>query len=526
VIKFLETILEAEDASMMSNIVHPDDDVAVEKAFHKMKAEANEQGGQESKGEENEELTIPSLPYASNILVADALLSLCHINATPATCIDPTTGRTLQVSGPHPLARLMALTLDWLEWEFYREKIRREVYTSSRAGTMENCYDLVAPCAVLALANLAIMKQSTTSFDPGKELSDTNTRLEKAVRAGFYADIFDSKPCKNDLTRAAAAQAFTSLCCAADRIEIEGTPPVGLLTALQFMLDRIIESETSPSLRHTLASLMMDACTGKIASMQRVGAIAGRSDLIVSAGRFFHGPLGASNGGDNGSALLMSVSAATHPSASAVNDGARRGLRLLSRAGHPKTNVPDMVVVKVAMFATKLWRTINGEEPEPSNSPSVGVCAFDGKLRCALLALWQWLWPKDCYAVSRVQDWRGQGPPGSEKVMSIQEDEKQAAAVEEYSLAELSRLVDHEIDRQVWRGEMAEKAYELSRNGKKQGIDIAATEQGLHQPLPPIKRDTAFKQGGWGASWAQQRREAYLDGGGSGTKVRLKVAGR
>ena len=109
--------------------------------------------------------------------------------------------------------------------------------------------------------------------------------------------------------------------------------------------------------------------------------------------------------------------------------------------------------------------------------------------------------------------------------MSIYEDEMEAAASEESSLSDISRLVEHEIDRQTWRGEMAIKAYEISRTGKP-NIDLAAAEQGLGSPLPPIARDVAFKQGGWSASWAKQRREAYLDGGSTGTKLRLKVGGR
>lgn len=74
---------------------------------------------------------------------------------------------------------------------------------------------------------------------------------------------------------------------------------------------------------------MTDACTGKVCSTQRVGAIAGRNDLINATARFMNGPLGASHGGDNGSAMLVAVSSGGFPSANAVNDGARRGLRLL-----------------------------------------------------------------------------------------------------------------------------------------------------------------------------------------------------
>ena len=140
--------------------------------------------------------------------------------------------------------------------------------------------------------------------------------------------------------------------------------------------------------------------------MQRIGVIAGRNDLIATLARFYNGPLGACHGGDNGSALLMTVSGATLPAANAVNDGARRGMRLLSRAGHSskETSISEELIVRVALFATKLWRTINGEHAD--GHEKVGVCAFDGALRCSLLGLWQWIWPKGCWAAMQVQAWR------------------------------------------------------------------------------------------------------------------------
>jgi len=111
-----------------------------------------------------------------------------------------------------------------------------------------------------------------------------------------------------------------------------------------------------------LAQLMMDACTGKICSTQRVAAIGGRNDLFTSTARFLNGPLGAANGGDNGSAILGMVTPATFPAAAAVNDGARRGMRLVTRAGKdpPPKAYKDVVITRIARFATTLWRTING----------------------------------------------------------------------------------------------------------------------------------------------------------------------
>jgi hypothetical protein len=305
------------------------------------------------------------------------------------------------------------------------------------------------------------------------------------------------------------------------------------------MFDRIIDSRATPGLRQTLAQLMLDACSGKICSMQRVGAIGGRNDLVTSAARFLHGPLGASYGGDTGAAVITNVNALSYSAASAVNDGARRGLRLICRAGHPREiGIPEELIVRIARFATNLWRTINGEPLEISDSSSVfhkgniGVCANDGNLRCTLLALWQWLWPKAPYAVLQVQvrkatEWSGNYKSlGVDKVMKASEEEKLAANEEEESLAALDELTRKELDRQMWRGGMAMKAYDIYKSSNKPSnvSDLSATEQGIGQPLPPVQRDTAFKQGGWIASAAQQRRSTGIDGGTAITKIRLRTS--
>lgn len=278
--------------------------------------------------------------------------------------------------------------------------------------------------------------------------------------------------------------------------------------------------------------------------MQRIGAIAGRNDFILSVARLFGGPLGACHGGDNGSAVVTSVSARTFPAASAVNDGARRGMRLLSRAGHPSSQVRQEEVVRAAVFATRLWRTINGEPADPlpstidlgtriSSEPRIGVCAYNGMLRCTLLALWQWIWPRGCVAVLQVQSWTEHKHTaqyrdlGAHLVMKISDAEKAAATAEESLLSDIHNYVELERDRQLWRGEMAQKAYDIQKS-KSAAPDVlpgatAASEIGIGPPLPPIARDAAFKQGGWIASAAQQRRALALDGGTAVTKVRLKV---
>ena len=422
-ITFLETLLESEDAEMVGNIVYEDENRIIQETYKS----ARVQRALDNRHDPNQ--SEPSISYCTSQLVADTLLALCHVNAMPPVFVDPTTGKSVQSKGEHPMYRLFKIARSWLEWELYRENIRFEIAESSHTGISGNCYDTIAACSIIAVSNMVILMQSTTddsSLNNDRACSSTDDLIRPVASAKFYIEIFDSEPIRNDLTRAASAQALSCICCAADRLEIENVEPVGLLTSLEFLLDRIIgkivncgallfrhsvfclkfvisvsihsvfhlDGRTSLSLKQTLALIMMDSCTGKVCSMQRVGAIAGRNDLVPSVARFFLGPLGACHGGDNGSAAITAVSAATFPAASAVNDGARRGMRLLSRAGHPSSQFGQEEVVRVAIFATRLWRTINGEPAdapqfEDKNAqqyPLLGVCAYNGILRCSLLA--------------------------------------------------------------------------------------------------------------------------------------------
>jgi len=554
VLQFLETILEGEDTEMAGNVVYPDEDVISET---KSRRKAND-NSRTSHG--FDDVTLAPYPYVSSVLVADSLLALCHIHAAPALITDPATGKPVQSTAIHPVSKLMEISLRWLNWELYRESIRAEAESETMTGVAGKCCDTVAACAITALSSLAILRQSTTDppvekpkeaaaekkeegaeddYEAISEEQQRRDKLDEVTTAKFYVEIFDRDPPVSDLTRAACAQAVACIFCASDRFEQTDVPPTGLLAALEFLLDRINDPSTSVSLKSTLSVLMMDACTGKICSMQRVAAIGGRNELVTSAARFHNGPLGASHGGDSGSACLLSVSPGTYPAANSVNDGARRGLRLLSRAGHPKETYTQEIVVRIARFATNLWRTINGEFvlPQRKEVPTSlrqtsslvnGVCAYDGHLRCSLLSLWQWIWSSRCLAILMVQAWKSHegtkryAALGAHHVMKCTDEEKQAATAEEVSLDGINRLVNVELERQKWRGEMAIKAFEFNKNSGAK-IDISAAEQGIGQPLPPIQRDTAFKTGGWVASAAQQRRAMALDGGTAVTKLRLTV---
>jgi hypothetical protein len=257
-IHFLETVLEGEDAEMVGKLMFPDEELMVEKTFRQMRAQAASVR-EESEVDDvtGDDRPAPSLNYVPSMLVADALLSLCYVNSSPALIMDPTTGKPVQASGKHPVARLMELARGWLDWELYREKVRSEVALESLTGVSGNCHDTIAACAITALSSLAILRQSTmdsldvdelkkdmTSIGDHGNVSQQalgqNDKLHQVSTAQFYVDIFDSEPQRNDLTRAACAQAIVCICCAADRFETESVEPVGLLTALEFLLDRII----------------------------------------------------------------------------------------------------------------------------------------------------------------------------------------------------------------------------------------------------------------------------------------------
>lgn len=549
-IRFLTSILSSGDGSISGNVIPPYEDSLVRKKRLRRSIDQEEKGEDDQADGSDWAEDIMDAAYVSATTLADSLLALCHVNVNPAQLDDP-------AASQHPVLPLMALCHRWLEWDLYREDVRLEAEADTMTGVGSGCYSTVSVCAITALVSLALMRQSTSEVAPAKvpaaedikhdassvspskrkvrDDDNHHTKAEQASTAKYYAEIFDGRPVRADATRAAAAQAITCICCAADRLNDQYVDSLGLLTALEFLLDRIQEPTTSSGLRQSLVALMFDACTGKVCSMQRAAIIGGRNDFCTSASSFTQGPLGASHGGDNGSAFLLSVAEETYPAANAVNDGARQGLRTMARAGRDQAS-SDVTVVRVAKFATTLWRTINGETSPQSTHESSrpGVCSQDGQLRCGLLSLWQWLWPKTCVAVLRVQSWDGIAGTkrylelGADTVMNITEEEKEAMKEEEEACKALKAIADIEIDRQRWRGDMSKRSYEFHKGEKATPTvpiePLTSTSQDLGKPLPLVAKDAAWRSGGWAASTAQQRRAKGLDGGSAITKIRLTVA--
>ena len=284
---------------------------------------------------------------------------------------------------------------------------------------------------------------------------------------------------------------------------------------------------------------MMDACTGKICSMQRVAILSRSNNLTDGGRRLYNGPLGASFGNENGASIHTSVAEYSMPAATAVNDGARRGIKILKDAGKILRNagksdsVSDTNVANVAIFATKLRRTMNGElggieSPNsdvkgitPITSAVDGICAYDGHLRCSLVALWQWLWPKGCIAVSRVQKENELSnrfkPFGADNVMMTEVSEKVAALTEHSYCNDLRKITAREIDRQSWRGEMAKARKEEVAASKDGNVNA----QEFDFPLRTVPKDDSWKQGGWVASAASARRKDSSDGGSLVKKINV-----
>jgi hypothetical protein len=245
VLQFLEALLEADDAELVSHLVYPDEELMLEKKYQHMKSRAAGDESDSDDDDDGDDLA-PSLSFVSGKLIADALLSLCSINSWPTMIMNPATGKLMQASGHHPVSRLMDTVRSWLDWELYREKVRLELESEIQCGVSGNCNNSAAAAAVFALSNLSILKQSTSDppvtegrEEEADEFSESVDRSEDCSTAQFYISIFDSEPARNDATRAACAQAMACICCAADRFQ-EVSKAVGLLTVLEFLLDRIL----------------------------------------------------------------------------------------------------------------------------------------------------------------------------------------------------------------------------------------------------------------------------------------------
>lgn len=194
VLQFLETILVSDDASMVGEIISPDEEAMLRRKRLKSNIDDNDEI-KESDAELIESgLEVASkLSYAPSMLVADILLALCHVNVKPALIDDPVTGKPVQAKGKHPVLPLMEACRKWLDWELYRESIRLEADEEACTGIGGGFHGPITACAINALSSLSILRQSTSdvpdssiaakpSFDSGKRhKSGSLDKLDDAV---------------------------------------------------------------------------------------------------------------------------------------------------------------------------------------------------------------------------------------------------------------------------------------------------------------------------------------------------------
>lgn len=247
VLRFLEEVVASGNASMISSSLSGGADIDQHKLTENDVIDLKKRGL--SKDDK-----VGALKFVPSIMVADALLALCSVNASRALITDPTTGKVLHSGAGtvHPSLPLIAASHRWLEWELYRETIRAEAEATTLTGVGGGTYSTVAACAVTALCSLCILKQSTTDPEPDASMADKQSDegaskpqsddnvSHMASSAQYYKNIFDGEPLRNDVTRAACAQAVACICCAADRVEDASRESVGLLSALEFLLERIL----------------------------------------------------------------------------------------------------------------------------------------------------------------------------------------------------------------------------------------------------------------------------------------------
>lgn len=251
VLSFLDKVLESGDISTAGSFSSTSDDPPIRDGMLR--------GSDEEEEVDKKDLSIDdkvtALKFVPSVVIADALLSLCHINASPELVQDLATGNTIQSSAKHPVLSLIEASRLWLQWELYRESTRAESESTVLVGVGGSTHSTVAACAITALYSLAILRQVTTDSDrqpasptqgghfadaAAPEAVNNDSVSHVAASVQFYVDLFDRKPAWSDITRAASAQAVACVFCAADRFDIESVEPLGLLSAMEFLLERIL----------------------------------------------------------------------------------------------------------------------------------------------------------------------------------------------------------------------------------------------------------------------------------------------
>jgi len=256
VLQFLESLLVSKDGAALEKISTAKDSTLLHSAKRARRIENIDMAESDDDEDFVVEQKISDAPYVSSQVMAEALLALCHVNCRPAV-IEVSSGVAVQVHVAHPILPLMEACHRLVEWELYKESIRLQSNANSFSIVGENSFTSTAACGITALSQLAILRNCTSNLsrneplerrnkDPQVGLSSGDKRKEsakhsdKASSSQFYVDIFDENPHRSDIVRAAAAQAVVCICCAADRLKRKKSETFGLLTALEFLMNRII----------------------------------------------------------------------------------------------------------------------------------------------------------------------------------------------------------------------------------------------------------------------------------------------
>ena len=173
--------------------------------------------------------------FFNDPLIADSLLSLCNINVKPAEIGAPfnIVERMVGSTSHHPIITLLQVCKNWLNWALYKERL----VCKSKVGIGMN--SPISPAAITALYILTLLHHSTSPPNLSPDSDGEKELLLESATAKYYVDIMDSQDVLTDATRAAAAQAVACILCASDRLKDKNQNPVGLLSALEFLLERI-----------------------------------------------------------------------------------------------------------------------------------------------------------------------------------------------------------------------------------------------------------------------------------------------
>lgn len=193
--------------------------------------------------------------FLNDSIVANSLLALCNINTRPpeldSSFVIPgqldVGSRTGDIS-THPAIPLIQIAYRWLQWGLYKERTALEDDSMAKSGLSISGAS-IASSAITSLYSLALLHQTTMSSNLDNN-DESSAVLREITSISFYIDIFDEDKL-TDITRAAAAQAITCICCAADRFLDKNKGPTGLLSALEFLLEKISEFCSSQSVYYT-----------------------------------------------------------------------------------------------------------------------------------------------------------------------------------------------------------------------------------------------------------------------------------